>query len=102
MTDQYGLYWFREVYPAVYTLKITPPAEVKPTQKRTDIYLIVSSLLETENAEAYTEEFAVASDSTDFNIDLGYVLRTSGVYPEGYGEFDTQDWSKAYEGVSLK
>ena len=101
-TDQYGLYFFREVYPAVYTLKVTAPAEVKPTQKRTDIYLIVSSLLETEDNVAWTEEFAVASDSTDFNIDLGYVMRTPGNYPPGYGEQETQDWSKAYENVTLK
>ena len=101
-TDQYGLYFFREVYPAVYTLKVTAPDEVKPTQKRTDIYLIVSSLVETEENTAVTEEFAVASDSTDFNIDLGYVLRTEGRYPAGYGEQETMDWSIAYEGVELK
>ena len=101
-TDQYGLYFFREVYPATYTLRATAPAEVKPTQKRTDIYLIVSSLVETEDAEAYTEPFTVASDSTDFNIDLGYVLRKKGAYPAGYGEQETMDWSKAYEGVELK
>ena len=101
-TDQYGLYFFREVYPAVYTLKATAPSEVKPTQKRTDIPLIVSSLNETEEETAYTDEFAVASDSTDFNIDLGYALRRPGEYPEGYGEQETMDWSKAYENVVLK
>ena len=101
-TDQYGLYFFREVYPAVYTLRVTAPEQVRPTQKRNDIYLIVSALTETESETAYTEEFAVASDSTDFNIDLGYVLRTPGAYPPGYGEQETMDWSKAYEGVELK
>ena len=101
-TDQYGLYFFREVYPAVYSLRVTAPSEVKPTQKRTDIYLIVSSLVETEEQTAVTEEFSVASNSTDFNIDLGYVLRNPGVYPAGYGEQETMDWSKAYEGVVLK
>ena len=101
-TDQYGLYFFREVYPATYTLRATAPAEVKPTQKRTDIYLIVSALKETEDAEAYTEPFTVASDSTNFNIDLGYVLRRKGSYPAGYGEQETMDWSKAYENVTFK
>ena len=65
-------------------------------KKRTDIYLIVSSLLETEEETSYTEAFSVASDSTDFNIDLGYALRKRGVYPEGYGEQETMDWSRAY------
>ena len=96
VTDQYGLYWFREVYPAVYTLKITPPAEVKPTQKRTDIYLIVSSVNETEDEVCFTDQIAVQSDVTDFNVDLGFVLRQAGVYPAGYGEGETMDWSREY------
>ena len=101
-TDQYGLYFFREVYPAVYTLKATAPSEVKPTQKRTDIDLIDSSLNETEEETAWTDEFAVASDSTDFNLDLGYALRRAGDYPPGYGEQETMDWSRAYDNVTLK
>ena len=101
-TDQYGLYFFREVYPAVYTLRVTAPDEVKPTQKRTDIYLIVSSLNETGDVTATTDEFAVASDSTNFNIDLGYVMRNNGVYPPGYGEQETMDWSRAYEDSPFK
>ena len=101
-TDQYGLYFFREVYPAVYTLRVTAPSEVKPTQKRTDIYLIVSALKETEGETAETETFSVASDSTNFNIDLGYVMRTPGVYPPGYGEQETMDWSRSYQDVTLK
>ena len=96
VTDQYGLYWFREVYPAVYTLKVTPPAEVKPTQKRTDIYLIVSALNETEEAVCYTDPVMVLSDVTNFNVDLGFVLRKAGAYPAGYGEGTTMDWSREY------
>lgn len=96
VTNQYGLYWFREVYPAVYTLKITPPAEVKPTQKRTDIYLIVSSVNETEDEVCFTDQIAVQSDVTNFNVDLGFVLRKAGVYPAGYGEGETMDWSREY------
>ena len=95
-TDQYGLWFFREVYPAVYTLKATAPAEVKPTRKGGDIYLIDSSLNQTEDTTAYTDEFSVGSDSTDFNYDLGYVLRSGGVYPAGYGQQETMDWSRAY------
>lgn len=97
VSDQYGLYWFREVYPAVYTLKITPPEEIKPTQKRTDIYLIVSSVNETEDAVCFTDPIAVQSDVTNFNVDLGFVLRKAGVYPPGYGEGKKMDWSLTYE-----
>ena len=99
-TDGYGLYFFREVYPAVYTLKVTAPPEIRPTQKRTDIYLIVSSLNETDDTVSYTDEFAVQSDSTDFNIDLGFELRQKGVYPAGIGEGATMDWSRSYENKS--
>ena len=38
----------------------------------------------------------MASDSVDFNFDLGFRLRRSGVYPAGYGEQETMDWSKTY------
>ena len=95
-TDQYGLYFFREVYPAVYTLRVTAPAEVKPTRHRTDIPLIASSLLETEGTEAETDSFAVASDSVNFNLDLGFILRQAGNFPAGYGEQETMDWSKTF------
>ncbi len=97
VTDQYGLYWFREVYPAVYTLRITPPAEVKPTQKRTDIPLIVSSVNETEETVCYTDEIAVQSDVINYNVDLGFVCRKPGVFPAGYGEGAKMDWSLTYE-----
>ena len=95
-TDQYGLYFFREVYPAVYTLKITAPAEVKPTVKKTDIPLISSSLNETDESTAWTDAFTVPSDSVNFNIDLGLALRKAGQYPPGYGEQETMDWSKTF------
>ena len=95
-TDQYGLYFFREVYPAVYTLRVTAPDEIRPTLRRTDIPLIVSSLNETEESVSETDLFSVASDSVDFNLDLGFRLRRSGVYPAGYGEQETMDWSKTY------
>lgn len=96
VTDQYGLYWFREVYPAVYTLRITPPVEVKPTQKRTDIPLIVSSVNETEEGICYTDEIAVQSDVINYNVDLGFVCRNPGAYPPGYGQGKKMNWSLTY------
>ena len=99
-TDQYGLYFFREVYPAVYTLKVTAPPEIKPTQKRTEIPLISSSLNETEEETAWTDPLAVRSDNADFNVDLGYALREKGAYPPGYGQQKTMDWSVTYSDKS--
>ncbi|MBR3099985.1 MAG: carboxypeptidase regulatory-like domain-containing protein [Clostridia bacterium] len=96
VSDEYGLYFFREVYPAVYTLRVTPPEQVKPTKHRTDIPLIVSSLEETDEEVCYTGKITVQSDKTDFNHDLGFVCRKPGVLPGGLNEGATQDWSKRY------
>ncbi len=96
VSERDGYYWFRDVYPAVYTLRVTPPPEVKPTKRRTDIPLIVSSLTETEEAVCYTEEIAVRSAVKDYNVDLGFVLRQAGQYPAGLGEGRRMDWSLTY------
>lgn len=94
-TDQYGYYLFDEVYPATYTLRVTAPVEVKPTKQRTDFTGIVSVLEETEDTTAESLPISVSSDRSNFNADLGFVLRTKGVYPAGYGEGATQDWTRS-------
>ena len=89
-SDQYGFYRFTDVYPAAYTLRVTAPAEVKPTQQRTDIPLIVSVMGE----DGMSATVNVTSDKANRNADLGFVLVQEGVYPAGYGEGVTQDWTK--------
>ena len=95
VSDQYGFYRFTDLYPAFYTLEVTPPAEVKPTRKRTDIPLIVSMLEEDDANPCVTEEFQVFSDKANYNIDLGFVCRREGVMPDGVGEGKTQKWKNA-------
>lgn len=97
VSDQYGFYRFDDLYPAAYTLKVTPPAEVKPTVHRTDIRLIASVLDETEDTVCYSAEIQVESDKANYNADLGFVCRTAGVLPAGIGEGATQDWSGIQE-----
>ncbi|MCR4877578.1 MAG: carboxypeptidase regulatory-like domain-containing protein [Clostridiales bacterium] len=99
VTEKDGYYWFRDIYPAVYTLKVTPPAEVRPTRKRSDIPIICSSLLEANEEEKafYTDPIAVQSNVVNYNVDLGFVLRTPGVYPPGYGQGRHMDWSLQYQ-----
>lgn len=89
-SDQYGFYRFTDVYPAAYTLRVTAPSEVKPTQQRTDIPLIVSVLGE----DGVSSTVNVASDKANRNADLGFVLVKEGTYPAGYGEGAIQDWTK--------
>ena len=94
VSDQYGYYRFRDVYPAIYTLRVTVPDEVKPTQRREDVPLAVSVLLEGDDSVCVSGEVTVESDTDCRNADLGFVLREPGKYPSGYGEGATQDWTK--------
>ena len=93
VTDQYGFWRLPDLYPAVYTLKVTAPAEVKPTVRRTDIPMIDSVLEETGDSVSYAYDIAVESDRPNYNADLGFVLRRDGVLPAGYGEGATQIWN---------
>ncbi|MGN0745726.1 MAG: SdrD B-like domain-containing protein [Aristaeellaceae bacterium] len=94
VTDQYGFYLFDEVYPATYTLRVTAPAQVKPTTLRTDFPGIVSVLEEADGDTFASVEVSVTSNRSNYNADLGFVLRKSGDYPDGYGQGATQDWTK--------
>ena len=91
-SDQYGFYRFSDLYPAVYTLKVTPPAEVKPTAHRDDIRLIVSALQETDEPVCESVEIAVESNKANYNVDLGFVSR-NGAIPAGTGEGQKQLWT---------
>ena len=35
-----------------------------------------------------------SSSSSNYNADLGFVLRQKGAYPEGFGSYQTQNWTK--------
>jgi uncharacterized protein (DUF2141 family) len=94
VTDQYGYYLFEEVYPAAYTLRVSMPAEVKPTRQRTDFPGVVSVLVEGDGQTAVSIEVMVSSDRSNYNADLGFVLRNKDKYPAGYGQGMTQDWTK--------
>lgn len=94
VTDQYGFYLFDELYPATYAVRATAPETVKPTRQRGDVPGISSVLPETEDVTVTSDPVSVSSDRSNYNADLGYVLRKPGVYPEGYGQGATQDWTK--------
>ncbi len=95
VSDQYGFYRFYDLYPAAYTLRVTPPEEVKPTKRRTDIRLIASVLEETEEDTCVSVEFQVESDKANYNVDLGFICRREGILPPGTGEGKTQKWTDA-------
>ena len=93
-SDQYGFYRFYDLYPAVYTLEVTPPSEVKPTVKRTDIRMIASVLEESDAESCVSAEIQVESDKANYNADLGFVDRQKGVNPPGINEGKKQNWTK--------
>ena len=97
VTDQYGFYRFSDIYPAVYTLRVTPPAEVKPTVQRNDFKLIASVVEETDGDVCETIELEVESDKANYNADLGFVCRQDGVIPAGVGQGKTQNWTRENE-----
>ncbi|MDO4838244.1 MAG: SdrD B-like domain-containing protein [Clostridia bacterium] len=97
-SDQYGYWQMENVYPATYTLRVTPPAEVKPTKPNTAVPGLTSVLEETEDTVCLSSLVTVTSAKNNYQADMGFVLRTSGVYPEGFGEAATQDWTKTVLG----
>ena len=98
-TDQYGFYRFEDLYPAVYTLRVTAPDEVKPTEKRTDIRIIASVLEEDGDGGVYeSAEIQVESDKANYNADIGFVCKQDGVVPPGTGEGKKQVWTSYKEG----
>ena len=98
VSDQYGYWCLKEVYPATYTLRVTPPAEVKPTMRNTQVPAIASVLEESDDQVCLSALVTVVSDKSNYQADLGFTLRQAGVYPEGYGVFETQDWTKILTG----
>ncbi len=94
VTDQYGFYLFDELYPATYAVRATAPEAVKPTRQRDNVPGIVSVLPESEDVTVTSDPVTVTSDRSNYTADLGYVLRKPGVYPEGYGQGEAQDWTK--------
>ncbi len=97
-SDQYGYWQMEEVYPATYTLRVTPPSEVKPTVPNTVIPALTSILPETDDSTCVSEQVTVVSAKNNYNADMGFVLRVSGVYPAGFGVKDTQNWTKTILG----
>ena len=95
-TNQYGFYRFVDLYPATYTLRVTAPAEVKPTRHRTDLPMIASVLEETEEQVAVSVPLTVESNRNQYDADLGFVCRQEGVLPAGAGMGEIQDWTPKY------
>ena len=92
-TDSYGRYAFRDLYPGTYTMTVTVPAELGSTRHRTDYPLVNSILPERNDSIIEAAEIIIPSGAYDMNCDLGFVLKTEGVYPESMKDLPKRDWT---------
>lgn len=95
VSNDYGYYWFNEVYPSEYDLEVYMPDEIKPTVKKNDTPLLCSVLDEDDADVAMAYGVTVRSNESNYNADLGFVIRPGKGMPKGIGGGATQDWTKA-------
>ena len=69
------------------------PAELKTTSPRTDYPLVCSVLPESDDTVITLDEVVVPSGAKNTNYDLGFVLRTEGVYPQSWYTIPVRDWT---------
>lgn len=94
VSNEYGYYWFTEVYPATYDLEVHMPDEIKPTVLKNDIPLLCSVLEESEGETAIAHGVVVRSNESNYNTDLGFLIRPGKGMPAGLWEGTRQDWRK--------
>lgn len=92
-TDSYGHYFFDNLYPGEYTMRVTMPAELKTTVCQTEFPLVGSILLEGKQGTATVEGVIVPSGGRRLSCDLGFVLVKAGQYPASMENLPTTDWS---------
>lgn len=92
VTDVYGHYHLTDLFPGTYSMVVTMPKELKPTLQQTEFPLLASILPESEETVVTVENVIVPSGETTLNCDLGFALRTEGVYPSVMDEIPDTNW----------
>lgn len=93
VTDAFGRYLFKEVYPGSYRLEATIPAELKATRRQTEFRLVASILPEEEGPVISVDGVMVPSGGRNLNADLGFALRQEGRLPASMHELPQKDWT---------
>ena len=91
-TDQYGHYLFTDLYPGVYTVRVTMHKELKTTVHQTDFPLVASVLPESDELTVEAEGIVVPSNGRNLSCDFGFVLRKAGQYPEAMSTTLPTSW----------
>ena len=92
-TDLYGRYQFTDLHPGEYDMKVILHPELRATRHVTE-FPLVSSILpdDSDETELFFSGIIVPSGAMNLHCDLGFVLRTEGVYPAIMDEIPEKDW----------
>ncbi len=92
VTDEYGHWELKNLYPGAYTMRVTMPEEVKTTVHN-ERFPLVNSVLPESNETVVECEVIVPSGARDLSADIGFVCRKKGVYPASMKNLPEIDWS---------
>lgn len=92
-TDVYGRYQLTDLLPGEYDMKVTMHPELKPTLHQTEFPLVGSIMPDDrDETELLFSGVIVPSGTLNLHCDLGFVLRTEGVYPSAMNDIPEKDW----------
>ena len=94
VSNEYGYYFFGDVYPGEYTLEATAYEALTPTYSVSALRIISSCLTGGDGLNAWSDPFRVESGERNLNFDLGYMLRDGQRIPEEIlVEVEGRDWT---------
>lgn len=94
VTNEWGYYEFSDVYPGTYTLAAQAYPELAITQSIPSLRIIGSCLTAGDGESATSDPFGVASGTTNFDMNLGYILPDGAAMPEGVRPGAVQNWTR--------
>lgn len=93
ITDAYGRYLFREVYPGSYRMEVSLPPELMATRQQQEFPLVASVLPEGHGPLISVEGISVPSGSRNLNADLGFALVKDEQWPASMQSLPKKDWT---------
>ena len=92
VTDSAGHYLLENLYPGEYEMRVTMPAEIKPTVQQFN-YPLVGSILPASESTTVSINLIVPSGGENLHMDLGFMLKSNGVYPQCLKKVFVKDWT---------
>lgn len=93
VTDAYGRYLFKEVYPGSYRMEVTLPEELRATKRQSEFPLVGSILPDQEGQILQVDGILVPSGGRNLNADLGFALKREGQLPASMQNPPSKDWT---------